>query len=78
MRQSAQKLVPKFCTSKRTENTKTHPKKPETGKTGSVLGAGEDNSGKNRLRTDVREQHWMRHKPEKLDRVRASLSTKNP
>ena len=41
MWQSTQKQVAKFCTSKRAENGKTHPEKPEKGKTGCVLGAGE-------------------------------------
>ena len=56
----------------------THPKKPEKGKTGCVLGAGGDESGKNRLRTDARGRHRMQHKPGKLDRIQTSLSTKNP
>ena len=78
MRQDAQKRAPKFCTSKRTKKEKTHPEKPEKGKTGCVLGAGGDESGKNRLRTDVRGRHRMQHKPGKLDRIQTSLSTKNP
>ena len=45
MRQSAQKQALKFCTSKRTKKTKTHPEKPEKGKTGCVLGAGRDENG---------------------------------
>ncbi len=42
IRQNAQKPARKFCRQKRTENSKTHPEKPEKGETGCVLGAGGD------------------------------------
>lgn len=45
MRQSAQKQVSKFCTLKRAEKGKTHPEKPEKGKTRCVLGAGGEERG---------------------------------
>ena len=54
MRQSAQKLVPKFCTSKRAENEKTHLEKPKKGKIGCVLGAGGDESGCGLVQTDAK------------------------
>ena len=54
MRQCAQKLVPKFCASKRAKNTKTHPEKPKMGKTGCVLGAGEDENGCRQGQTDAK------------------------
>ena len=41
MRQDAQKRAPKFCTSKRAENTKMHPVWAKKDETGCVLGAGE-------------------------------------
>ena len=41
MRQDAQKPARKFCTRKTAKKRKTHPEKPEKGKTGCVLGAGE-------------------------------------
>ena len=50
----------------------------KTAEVGCVLGAGGDESGKNRLRTDARGRHRMQHKPGKLDRIQTSLSTKNP
>ena len=68
----------KFCGSKEDKNSETHPIQPEKGETGCVLGAGGDESGKNRLRTDARGRHRMQHKPGKLDRIQTSLSTKNP
>lgn len=77
-RHSEQKQVSKFCTSKREKNTKTHPEKPKVGETVCVLGAGEDESGKKRLRMDARGRHRMQHKAGKLDRIQTSLSTKNP
>ena len=77
-RHSEQKQVSKFCTSKREKNTKTHPEKPKVGETVCVLGAGEDESGKKRLRMDARRRHRMQHKAGKLDRIQTSLSTKNP
>ena len=54
MRQSAQKRGQKFCTSKRAENEKTRPEKPEKGKTGCVLGAGGDESGCGQVQTDTK------------------------
>ena len=45
MRQDAQKPVRKFCAHKTAKNAKTHPEKPEKGKTGCVLGAGGGSSG---------------------------------
>ena len=53
MRQDAQKRAPKFCTSKRAENTKMHPKKPEKGRTGCVLGAGGVGSGWEQVQTEA-------------------------
>ena len=50
----------------------------KTAEVGCILGAGGDESGKNRLRTDARGRHRMQHKPGKLDRIQTSLSTKNP
>ena len=44
-RQVAQKIVRKFCRSKDDKNRKTHPEKPEKGKTGCVLDAGGDENG---------------------------------
>ena len=54
MRQSAQNTGQKFCTSKREKNKKTHPKKPEKGKIGCVLGAGGDESGCGQVQTDAK------------------------
>ena len=62
MRQDAQKSAPKFCGSKKNKNSETHPGKPKKGETWCVLGAGEENGGKNRLRTDAGGQHQMQHK----------------
>ena len=53
-RHSEQKRAPKFCTSKRAKNTKTHPEKPKKGKTGCVLGAGGDGSRCGQMQTDVK------------------------
>jgi hypothetical protein len=39
----------KFCTSKNVENEKTHPEKPEKGKIGCALGAGEGEDGCERV-----------------------------
>ena len=41
-----------FAGQKRTENSKTHPEKPEKGETGCVLGAGGGSSGWRRMRAD--------------------------
>ena len=54
MSQSAQKPALKFCASKRAKNTKTHPEKPKMGKTGCVLGAGEDENGCRQGQTDAK------------------------
>ena len=78
MRQDAQKPARKFCTRKTAKKRKTHPEKPKVGETGCVLGAGEDESGKKRLRMDARGRHRMQYKAGKLDRIQTSLSTKNP
>ena len=67
-----------FAGQKREKTGKTHPVWAKKGETGCVLGAGGDESGKNRLRTDARGRHRMQHKPGKLDRIQTSLSTKNP
>ena len=44
----------KFCASKRAEKEKTHPEKPEKGKTRCVLGAGGDESGCRQVQTDAK------------------------
>ena len=62
MRQDAQKQSQKFCRSKEDKNGETHPVWAEKGETGCVLGAGGENSGRNRLRTDAGGQQRMQHK----------------
>ena len=64
-RHSEQKRAPKFCTSKRAKNTKTHPEKAKKGETGCVSGAGEGCSrygrvGKPEIRTKMH-QIAMQH-----------------
>ena len=49
MRQDAQKSARIFCARKTAKKRKTHPEKPEKGKTGCVLGAGEGSSGWRRI-----------------------------
>ena len=61
-RQSEQKQAPKFCRSKEDKKSETHPVWAEKGETGCVLGAGGENSGRNRLRTDAGGQQRMQHK----------------
>ena len=62
MRQNAQKPGQKFCSRKTTKKRKTHPEKAKKGETGCVSGAGGENSGRNRLRTDAGGQQRMQHK----------------
>ena len=64
MRQSEQKMSRKFCTSKRAENGKTHPEKPEKGKTGCVLGAGGDENGWGRVQPDEKTQCPNQREPQ--------------
>ena len=64
MRQDAQKPARKFYSQKTAKKRKTHPVWAEKGKTGCVLGAGGENSGKNQLRPDVGGQQQMQHKTE--------------
>jgi hypothetical protein len=47
----------KFCASKKAKKEKTHPKKPEKGKTGCVLGAGGDESGCRQVQTDAKSRY---------------------
>ena len=73
MRQSAQKQGQKFCTSKRAKNTKTHPEKPEKGKTGCVLGAGEDENGWERVKPDEKTRKARRKSRDGLVSAAASV-----
>ena len=52
MQQVAQKPRQKFCGKKTAKKRKTHPIQPEKGKTGCVLGAGENGSGWERIKPD--------------------------
>ena len=77
MWQSTQKQVAKFCTSKRAENGKTHPEKPEKGETGCVLGAGEGCSRCGRvkkpgIRTKVNPKTILHMKKENRQKPRVS------
>ena len=67
-----------FVGQKKKKTAKRTRFRAKTAEVGCVLGAGGDESGKNRLRTDARGRHRMQHKPGKLDRIQTSLSTKNP
>ena len=62
-RQSEQKRCGKFCSQKTAKKRKTHPKKPEKGKTGCVLGAGGDENGCEQGRTDVKTQSPNQSEP---------------